>query len=340
MLALLEERPMHPYEMYQLLTLRREDKLVKVRPVAAPATRGRDSIDTMIALPGGEFRMGTDDGAGYPRDGEGPVRTVRIDPFLMDAHAVSNDRFAAFVADTGYVTEAETIGWSYVFAGFLPAAVRRESPRPERTPWWCGVRGATWSHPEGPGSDIDGRGDHPVVHVSWNDAMAFCAWSGNRLPTEAEWEYAARGGLSRKRYPWGDEVDQGGRYRCNIWRGSFPAKNTAADGYRGTAPVDAFEPNGFGLYNTCGNVWEWCADWWTTEHGSPPIINPAGPKTGDAKVIRGGSHMCHDSYCFRYRVAARSSNTPDGAAGHTGFRCARSTEVLSVAGEVAPLLSG
>ncbi|MVU76940.1 SUMF1/EgtB/PvdO family nonheme iron enzyme [Nocardia sp. ET3-3] len=276
----------------------------------------------MIGLPGGEFLMGTEDGAGYPNDGEGPVRPVRVSPFLIDACAVSNDRFAAFVAATGYRTEAERLGWSYVFAGFLTAALRRAAPRPERTPWWCGVDGASWDHPEGPGSDLAERGDHPVVHVSWNDARAYCDWAGKRLPTEAEWEYAARGGLVQARYPWGDELDPGGEYRCNIWRGTFPVKNTAADGYRGTAPVNAFAPNGFGLYNTCGNVWEWCADRWGTGHGAGPLVDPAGPAAGSDRLIRGGSHMCHDSYCFRYRVAARSANSPDSSAGHTGFRCA------------------
>ncbi|WP_455429495.1 formylglycine-generating enzyme family protein [Nocardia tengchongensis] len=278
----------------------------------------------MVALPGGEFLMGGQDGDGYRSDGEGPVRRVRLDPFHLDARAVDNNRFAAFVAATGYRTEAERLGWSYVFAGFLPAEIRRKSQRPERTPWWCGVEGATWDHPEGPGSALDDRADHPVVHVSWNDARAYCDWAGKRLPTEAEWEYAARGGLVGARYPWGDELEPDGEYRCNIWRGSFPAKNTAADGYRGTAPVDAFAPNGFGLYNMTGNVWEWCADWWTTAHDTEPLINPSGPAAGDAKLIRGGSHMCHDSYCFRYRVAARSANTPDSSSAHTGFRCAQS----------------
>ncbi|WSV01574.1 formylglycine-generating enzyme family protein [Streptomyces sp. NBC_01023] len=292
----------------------------------------------MVGLPGGEFLMGTEDAEGFPGDGEGPVRPVRLKPFLIDAYAVTNDDFGRFVAATGHVTEAERFGWSYVFAGFLPAALRRGAPRPERTPWWCGVQGAVWNRPEGPGSTLEDRADHPVVHVSWNDAAAYAAWSGKRLPTEAEWEYAARGGLDQKRYPWGDELDPDGAYRCNIWRGTFPAKNTAADGFRGTAPVDAFEPNGYGLYNTSGNAWEWCADWWATDRPERPphdphpsrdpygphvSHDPRGPAAGSAKVIRGGSHMCHRSYCNRYRVAARTANTPDSTSGHTGFRCAR-----------------
>ncbi|WP_434975986.1 formylglycine-generating enzyme family protein [Streptomyces hydrogenans] len=292
---------------------------------AVPVTLGGSrSAEGMVALTGGEFLMGADDSEGFPGDGEGPVRRVLLAPFLIDVCAVTNEQFARFVDATGYVTDAERIGWSYVFAGFLPAALRRGSPRPARTPWWCGVAGARWDRPEGPGATTAGRSDHPVVHVSWNDAQAYCRWAGKRLPTEAEWEYAARGGLEQKRYPWGDELDPEGRYRCNIWRGTFPSRNTAADGFRGTAPVDAFEPNGFGLYNTSGNVWEWCADWWTTDHtASGPLRDPRGPSAGSDRVIRGGSHMCHRSYCNRYRVAARSANTPDASSGHTGFRCAR-----------------
>ncbi|MEU1515237.1 formylglycine-generating enzyme family protein [Streptomyces sp. NPDC005811] len=282
----------------------------------------------MVLIPGGEFLMGAEDREGFPSDGEGPVRTVRLSAFHIDAHAVSNDKFAEFVDGTGYVTEAEHIGWSYVFAGFLPGSLRREAPRPPRTPWWCGVTGARWDQPEGPGSTLDGRGDHPVVHISWNDAAAYAAWAGKRLPTEAEWEYAARGGLDQRRYPWGDVLNPEGRYVCNIWRGTFPTKNTADDGYRGTAPVDAFEPNGYGLYNTSGNVWEWCSDWWSTDQGRSdhPRVDPAGPEQGTDKVIRGGSYLCHVSYCNRYRVAARTANTPDAASGHAGFRCARAAD--------------
>jgi formylglycine-generating enzyme required for sulfatase activity len=294
----------------------------RLLPLAPGPTAGPADPSGMVLLPGGEFLMGTDDAEGFPGDGEGPVRPVRLDAFRIDAHAVSNDRFAAFASETGYVTDAERIGWSYVFAGFASGELRRTSPRPAGTPWWCGVAGARWDRPLGPGSDLDGLGDHPVVHVSWNDAAAYAHWAGKRLPTEAEWEYAARGGLEQRRYPWGDELDPQGDYRCNIWRGTFPSKNLASDGYRGTAPVDAFEPNGFGLYNTSGNVWEWCADWWTTDHPAGLTANPTGPAAGSAKVIRGGSHMCHKSYCNRYRVAARTANEPDASSGHAGFRCA------------------
>lgn len=292
------------------------------RPAPAAGRPSTAPPEGMVLLPGGAFLMGAEDAEGFPGDGEGPVRPVRLSPFRIDVHAVSNDAFATFVAETGHVTDAERFGWSYVFAGFLPAALRRSAARPDRTPWWCGVEGASWERPEGPGSTLEGRGNHPVVHVSWTDAAAYAAWAGKRLPTEAEWEYAARGGLEQRRYPWGDELDPDGTFRCNIWRGSFPSKNTAEDGYRGTAPVDAFEPNGFGLYNMSGNVWEWCADWWTTDHGTGPApLDPTGPATGTDKLIRGGSHMCHRSYCNRYRVAARTANSPDSSSGHAGFRC-------------------
>jgi formylglycine-generating enzyme required for sulfatase activity len=264
-------------------------------------------LDGMIELPGGTFRMGTDDPDGFPEDREGPVREVAVGPFAIAAHCVTNERFAEFVDATGYETDAERFGWSYVFAKFLPKELRRASRRLDGTPWWCGVTGAQWRRPEGPGSDLDGRGNHPVVHVSWHDAAAFCTWAGARLPTEAEWEYAARGGLDQARYPWGDELTPGGEHRCNIWQGRFPVHDTAEDGFSGTAPVDEFEPNGFGLYNVAGNVWEWCADWFD--------------RAEQNRAMRGGSYLCHESYCNRYRVAARTANTPDSSVGNLGFRC-------------------
>ncbi|MBK1788467.1 formylglycine-generating enzyme family protein [Prauserella cavernicola] len=253
--------------------------------------------------------MGTDDSDGFPGDGEGPVREVTVASFAVDAHCVTNERFAAFTAATDYRTDAERFGWSYVFAKFLPGALRKNSPRPEQTPWWCGVQGAYWREPEGPGSALDGREHHPVVHISWNDAQAYCSWAGTRLPTEAEWEYAARGGLDGARYAWGDELTPDGQHRCNIWQGAFPVRNTEEDGFVGTAPVDSFPPNGFGLHNVAGNVWEWCACAFDPEH----------------RAMRGGSYLCHDSYCNRYRVAARTGNTPDSSSGNLGFRCAADT---------------
>ncbi|MQA09345.1 MAG: SUMF1/EgtB/PvdO family nonheme iron enzyme [Pseudonocardiaceae bacterium] len=277
----------------------------------AESTSGAGDIGGMVVLPGGTFRMGTEDREGFPDDGEGPIREVTVAPFAIDRYCVSNARFAEFVDATGFQTDAERFGWTYVFAKFLPGELRKSSPRPEQAPWWCGVAGAYWRHPEGPASDLDGRLDHPVVHISWHDATAFCEWAGLRLPTEVEWEYAARGGLDQARYPWGDELTPGGQHRCNIWQGRFPVRDTAEDGYSGTAPVDAFQPNGYGLYNTSGNVWEWCADWFHTGE--------------QARSMRGGSYLCHASYCNRYRVAARTGNTPDSSSGNLGFRCAADT---------------
>lgn len=292
--------------------------------MATLRTWGDLGAEEVVELPGGRFLMGTDDRVGFPADGEGPIREVTLSPFSIEPCAVSNEDFAAFVDDTGFVTEAERFGWSYVFAGLLPAAMRRVSPRVPAAPWWVGVQGATWHAPQGLGSDLTGRGDHPVVHVSWGDAAAYASWAGKRLPSEAEWEYAARGGVEQARYPWGDDLEPGGGHRCNIWQGSFPVKNTGDDGWLGTAPVGTFAPNGFGLHNMAGNVWEWCADWWSpTFHVDGPRTDPLGPRQGTARVMRGGSYLCHASYCNRYRVAARSNNTPDSSTGHIGFRCVR-----------------
>lgn len=276
-----------------------------------------------MLLPGGTFLMGGADDDANEHDGEGPVREVSVRPFRIDECSVTNRHFAGFVRDTGYVTEAETFGWSFVFGGRLPAELRNAPlPYPEQAPWWRGVEGATWRAPEGPGSDLDGRDNHPVVHVSWNDAVAYAEWAGKRLPTEAEWEYAARGGLEQTRYPWGDDLLPKGRWLCNIFQGRFPVDNTGEDGFTGTAPVKSFNPNGYGLYNVVGNVWEWVADWFTVDHpAATPIDNPTGPATGEERVMRGGSYLCHDSYCNRYRLAARTKNTPDSSSGNQGFRC-------------------
>ncbi|HEV2280530.1 MAG TPA: formylglycine-generating enzyme family protein [Acidobacteriaceae bacterium] len=281
----------------------------------------------MIALPGGSFLMGTDYTDGFPADGEGPVREVFLDAFSIDRYPVTNERFAGFVRATGYRTDAERFGWSFVFWSHIPK--RRFAELVEDTvaaaPWWCKVRGAQWDAPEGPGSAVRGRQQHPVVHVSWADAAAFAAWSGQRLPTEAEWEYAARGGLVQKLYPWGDKLRPGGKHMCNIWQGEFPDHDTGDDGYAGTCPVDAFPPNGFGLYSVTGNTWEWCADWFDADfHRTADPHNPKGPPEGTARVMKGGSFLCHKSYCNRYRVAARTSNTPDSSTSNIGFRCAYS----------------
>jgi formylglycine-generating enzyme required for sulfatase activity len=277
----------------------------------------------MVRVDGGAFLMGSEEADGFPADGEGPVREVELRPFWIDPVAVSNERFAEFVTAAGYVTEAERYGWSFVFGGLLPD----DFPPTQgvvQAPWWRQVHGASWKAPEGPQSSVEDRLGHPVVHVSWRDAAAFCEWAGLRLPTEAEWECAARGGLEQKRFPWGDEREPDGEQRMNIWQGTFPSENTLDDGYLGTAPVDSFKPNAFGLHNTSGNVWEWCADWFDSSYpGSGPRSNPSGPEAGEAKVIRGGSYLCHDSNSNRYRVGARSSNTADSTTGNMGFRCAR-----------------
>lgn len=286
------------------------------------------TTDNMVRLDGGAFLMGTEDRIGYPADGEGPVREVQLDPFYIDACAVSTAEFQRFVEATGYETDAEKFGYSYVFHALLPPSTKRTLDLLGRTlaglEWWYHVEGADWAHPCGPESDFQGLENHPVTHVSYRDALAYCEWAGKRLPTEAEMEYAARGGLEGKRYAWGDELLPGGKHMCNIFQGKFPEYNSGEDGFIGTAPVDAFEPNGYGLYNMAGNVWEWVFDWWSPDfHVNGPRNNPVGPPSGERRVNRGGSYLCHDSYCNRYRVAARTSNTPDSSTGNLGFRCVR-----------------
>jgi formylglycine-generating enzyme required for sulfatase activity len=258
--------------------------------------------DELAPIPGGRFRMGSEAPDAYAQDGEGPVRSVEVAAFGLHPHAVTNAAFAAFAAATGYRTDAERYGWSFVFAGLLPA----DAPATRgvaQAPWWRQVDGAHWRRPEGPGSEIDARLAHPVVHVSLADARAYCRWGGWRLPSEPEWERAARGGLDGRAFPWGDELEPGGEHRMNVWQGDFPRANRCDDGWYGTCPVDAFAPNAYGLHNMTGNVWEWCE--------------------GDGvAVMRGGSYLCHASYCRRYRVSARSLSTPDSASGNTGFRVA------------------
>ena len=280
----------------------------------------------LVELPGGTFWMGAPAGDGYADDGEGPVHEVELSPFSIAPTTVTNADYAAFCDATGYVTLAEADQWSFVFGGLLP-----DDFPPTRAvaaaPWWRQVEGADWRHPAGPHTTFEDALDHPVIHVTWDDAMAYCRWSGTRLPTEAEWEYAARGGLDRKRFPWGDDLEPGGEHLMNVFQGTFPEYNTAADGFAGTAPVRSFPPNGYGLYEVTGNVWEWCADWFSPgtyreSEKKSPRVNPGGPPGGTHRVMRGGSYLCHDSYCTRYRVGARSANTPDSATGNIGFRVA------------------
>lgn len=287
------------------------------RASAAPSPSPHEDVQ----LTGGTFGMGDAFGEGYPADGETPVHEVHLDAFRIDAAAVTTSMFAAFVQDTGYRTEAEQYGSSAVFHLLSTSSGATVLGAAAGAPWWLNIRGADWAHPTGPASQWEDFPDHPVVHVSHNDASAYCAWAGRRLPTEAEWEHAARGGLDGKRYAWGDELTPGGEHRCNIWQGSFPKTNTRDDGHLGTAPVRTFPPNGYGLYEMAGNVWEWCNDWFLPKYyRNSPVDNPQGPTIGAGRVMRGGSYLCHDSYCNRYRVAARSSNTPESSSGNCGFR--------------------
>lgn len=299
------------------------ESLLTIGGVAAPASVGAGGAHELeqVLVPAGSFLMGDSSGDRNAADGEVPLHTVSLDSFSIDATAVTNAAFAAFVDATQYVTEAERFGFSAVFHLALAAPAEDILGVPPEAPWWRGVQGADWRHPGGRDSSIEGLEDHPVVHVSWNDAVAYCEWSGRRLPTEAEWEYASRGGLDGSKYPWGDdEVDAGG-WQANIFQGTFPIQNTAEDGWSTTAPVRTFAPNGYGLWQTVGNVWEWCADWFDPGYYSAsPLDNPAGPARGSGRVLRGGSYLCHLSYCNRYRNSARSQNTPDSSMGNAGFR--------------------
>ncbi len=300
----------------------RENEPVEVPDLGLSPEAG--SKAGMVELEGGPFLMGAEDSETWHADGEGPIREVTLEPFWIDRTTVTNDAFVEFVEATGYETEAERFGWSFVFHNQIPKGRRKhvELVNVEGTTWWARLGKANWRKPGGPGTNIKKLGDHPVVHVSWNDAAAYAAWAGKRLPTEAEWEYASRGGLETKIYPWGDELMPEGKHRCNIWQGNFPHEDTAEDGYAGTAPAKSFRANGYGLYHSVGNVWEWTADYWSPNfYLKGPRENLKGPESGSSRVIKGGSYLCHDSYCNRYRNSARTRNTPDSSTGHTGFRC-------------------
>ncbi|MFW0773060.1 formylglycine-generating enzyme family protein [Paenarthrobacter nitroguajacolicus] len=293
--------------------------------VSAPGSR----LQCDVGIPAGTFAMGDSFNEGYADDGESPVHEVAVSQFRISATAVTNEEFAEFVDATGYRTESETYGTSAVFHLAVKADAYDVLNRVSNVPWWLNVRGADWAHPAGPLSSWADITDHPVTHVSHNDALAYCRWAGRRLPTEAEWEYAARGGLTGQRYPWGNDLhnDAPGQaaHNCNIWQGDFPSRNTIDDGYLTTAPAKSFRPNGYGLYQTSGNAWEWCSDWFLPKYyktclGQGTVDNPQGPTIGRGRVMRGGSYLCHDSYCNRYRLAARSSNTPESASANLGFR--------------------
>jgi formylglycine-generating enzyme required for sulfatase activity len=310
----------------------------------------------MVWIPGGESLMGCE--LAGARRNEQPAHKVTVDGFWMDIHDITNAEFRRFVEATGYKTTAERpVDWEELRKQVPPGTPKPPedklqpgslvfSPPAEPGPvdlrnmnaWWMWTMGANWQHPEGPGSNLDGRGDHPVVQVSWDDAAAYAKWAGKRLPTEAEWEYAARGRLENKRFAWGDEFQPGGKFMANTWTGGFPQNNTKADGYERTSPVKAFPPNGYGLYDMGGNVWNWVSDLYRPDThvllaNEPSCHNPQGPKTSWSpghpdqtveRVTKGGSFLCHVSYCESYRPAARRGTPPDTGMSHIGFRCALS----------------
>ncbi|RVE72815.1 hypothetical protein OJAV_G00041620 [Oryzias javanicus] len=279
----------------------------------------------MVWISGGEFLMGTDN-PGIAADGEGPQRPVHVDPFYMDIHEVTNQQFQSFVSATGYITEAENLETRLYLRNLSEQVKSQINQAVAAAPWWLPVKGANWKNPEGPDSNITDRLHHPVVQVSWTDALAYCSWANKRLPTEAEWEFACRGGLKDRLYPWGNKLNPKGQHYANLWQGEFPSHNSEEDGYTKTSPVMSFPGNAFGLYDMVGNAWEWTSDWWSVHHTTDHQHNPTGPSSGTDKVKKGGSYMCHKSYCYRYRCAARSQNTPDSAASNLGFRCASEQE--------------
>ncbi len=307
--------------------------LNKVRPNGCSCDRQSNiGLENMIEVDGGFFEMGYEGNDSFKGDGEGPLRQVRIDSFYLDQTTVTNEAFSKFVEDTNYITDSEKFGWAYVFIGQLKKSTVRKlnhSRKVQDVEWWVGIDGANWRKPEGPGSNIKNRMHHPVVSVSWHDALAYAQWANKRLPSEAEWEYATRwNNKNAKKFPWGDELVSGGKHRCNVWQGKFPYENKAEDGYLWTAPAKSFQRYDNQFYNLIGNVWEWCNDWfcnqWHIEDSEQTRINPQGPGVGHRKVIKGGSFLCHESYCNRYRIGARTSNTPDSATTNLGFRCAKS----------------
>ena len=328
-------------------------------PDPPPLHEVKDGPEGMIWVAPGKFLMGSNLG---PPD-ELPVHEVQLDGFWIDKHEVTNRQFQKFIEATGYVTTAEkqpelnsiregsALENIEILPEFnVPGSVCRR-PVTDRNDfedtkgaynWWQYVAGANWRHPEGPASSVDDRMDHPVVHISWHDAIAYCEWVGKRLPTEAEWEYAARGGLDRKTYPWGNNRNPDGQWLHNIWQGDFPVENLRHDGFETTAPVGSFPANGYGLHDMSGNVWEWCSDFYRADYyEKSPVRNPPGPRFSldpqepdiIKRVQRGGSFMCSDSYCIGYRTSARMKGEQDTGAFHTGFRCVVTADMLATAND-------
>ncbi len=305
----------------------------------------------MVYIPAGEFLMGATDTEGRPD--EYPQHKVKVSAFWMDETEVTNANFAKFVKATGYVTTAERKpNWEelkmqlpegtpkppdsvLVASSLVFSSPKKVNNLNDASQWWVWKKGADWRHPDGPNSNLKGKENYPVIHISWDDAQAYCKWSGKRLPTEAEWEYASRGGLKNAKYPWGDEAIEKGKPKANTWQGNFPVRNTNADGYGKLAPVKSYSPNGYGLYDMAGNVWEWCSDWYRPdfyESQKEVSENPLGPAASydpmepsvPKKVVRGGSFMCNASYCKGYRVTSRMKTSKDTSLAHTGFRCVSS----------------
>jgi formylglycine-generating enzyme len=311
---------------------------VRSNPAAPDAKPPGPAPEGMVWIPGGTFWMGGDDPS-WP-DAK-PVHEISVDGYWIDRTEVTNRQFAAFVKATGYITVAERKPDARDFPdappeSLVPGSLVFTPPTGEVSldnplVWWRYVPGANWRHPEGPDTTIDGKDDFPVVQVCWDDAVAYTRWANKRLPTEAEWEYAARGGKERSPFVWGDEFKPGGKWQANIWQGRFPIRNTSDDGYLRTAPVATFPPNAFGLFDMAGNVWEWCSDWYRPRYEVTPTRNPQGPETSfdpqepavSKRVQRGGSFLCTDTYCTSYRPGARGKGSPDSAASHVGFRCVK-----------------
>ena len=313
-------------------------------PVIDESGTSEPAPDGMVWIPGGEFSMGTQE-AGFPDTR--PIHRVAVDAFWMDVTEVTNTQYEAFVKATGYVTVAERKPRAEDFPGVpadkLVAGSIVFTPPKDAVPlnnymqWWSYVAGANWQHPEGPASDLKGRENHPVVHVSYEDALAYANWAGKRLPTEAEFEWAARGGLDRKKYAWGDDFKPDGKFRANTFQGNFPNRNTGEDGFMASAPVRSFEPNAFGLFDVAGNVWEWCSDWYRSDYyqtlanQAPVAKNPTGPPNSHdpaepgtpKRVSKGGSFLCTDQYCARYMPGGRGKEAPDTGTNHLGFRLVR-----------------